>query len=90
MSEGTELPIAWEVSGVDGRKFYVDGYKLPRYRKRFPRKAQADQRKVELQEDGWVATVTPVYISKKARSAAARARQSEPLGRFNENWKLAR
>jgi hypothetical protein len=74
MSDRTELPIAWEVCGFVAEKPFVDGYKPECHRERFTNKADADQRKAELQSDGWVATAVPVFLSRRARTAAPRPR----------------
>ena len=80
--------VAWEVTAIPESKHYRSGKLQPTIRERFATKTEADDRKHQLQKNGFVATATPIFISKKTREARNRARQTAPFGAFCADWTL--
>lgn len=88
MPDELATPVGWRVCAVDGRKQFVDGFRLEPFTWQFADQPAAEAKKLDCQRAGMVASVTPVYLSGYARRKARNKAQMAPLGRFNADWRL--
>jgi hypothetical protein len=87
MSE--EMPIGWAVTSTMQRPF-ADGVKQPVERKQFNTRDEALRYQHHMKECGWLANVTPVYLSPQRRGKLRAKAQMAPFGDFRQDWKIGR
>lgn len=87
-----DAPVSWKVTAIPPQPEKLDQHKSKSdpYVSTFDTKEKADIYKAELKLKGWLATVTPVFLTPQKRGKLLEARQERaaPL-KFNKDWCLA-
>ena len=88
MTDAAEKPIAWRMTAVPDRPRLLDGHKAKPWSEDYADEVAATHRKRNLQAIGHVATVTPVYPSRKKVERANAALQDRYFACYAGRWKL--
>lgn len=83
-----DAPIAWRVSAMRPAP-YASAHKPEVEESQCATREAADAYKRELQAQGYVASVAPVFLSPQARGKArAKTQASTAPKQFNRDWRL--
>jgi hypothetical protein len=80
-------PVGWRVSGVPASD-HAELIKQTPFEINCKTKEEAEHQKQMMKERGWVATVTPIFVTRATVARRNKKAQVNPFGDFRKDWKL--
>ena len=84
----TEKPVKWRVSAIpDAISVETQRASQP-YECEFDTEEEANEYKKQVKREGWIACVTPVYVTRATVIRRNKKAEINPFPHFNKEWRL--